>query len=158
MKTRKIYLETTIFNYYFDNDRMAHPATVKLFNEIKEKKFEAYTSSYVVDELLKAQEPRQSAMINLINKYGIILLPKNNETFALANKYIEGNIIPKGSVLDAQHIACASINNINCVISLNFTHINRAKTKELVPYVNKQNGYNSDISIFSPMEVIENEE
>lgn len=36
MRVPKIYLETTIFNYYFDTDREAHNDTVKLFNEIKQ--------------------------------------------------------------------------------------------------------------------------
>jgi predicted nucleic acid-binding protein len=47
----KIYLETTIFNYYFDVERDAHPSTVQLFNEIKANKFEPYTSIYVTEEL-----------------------------------------------------------------------------------------------------------
>ena len=29
----KIYLETTLFNYYFDTDRDAHADTVTLFQE-----------------------------------------------------------------------------------------------------------------------------
>ena len=54
MRKEKIYLETTIFNYYFDNDRDAHADTVKLFQEIDKEKYEAYTSAYVVRELLNA--------------------------------------------------------------------------------------------------------
>ena len=38
MVTLKIYLETTLFNFYFDTDRDAHPDTVKLFTEIAEGK------------------------------------------------------------------------------------------------------------------------
>jgi hypothetical protein len=43
MRKPKIYLETTIFNYYFDTERDAHIDTVKLFKEIKEDKYDAYT-------------------------------------------------------------------------------------------------------------------
>ena len=35
MRKPKIYLESTIFNHYFDIDREAHAATVKLFKEIQ---------------------------------------------------------------------------------------------------------------------------
>ena len=35
MSKLKLYLETTIFNYYFDEDRDGHDATVSLFEEIK---------------------------------------------------------------------------------------------------------------------------
>ncbi|MCL2096264.1 MAG: hypothetical protein FWH10_05090, partial [Oscillospiraceae bacterium] len=50
-RVAKIYLETTMFNYYFDIERDAHADTVKLFNEIRTGKYEAYTSVYVIDEL-----------------------------------------------------------------------------------------------------------
>ena len=33
MKVPKIYIETTLFNYYFDDDRDAHADTVTLFEE-----------------------------------------------------------------------------------------------------------------------------
>jgi predicted nucleic acid-binding protein len=44
MRKQKIYLETSIFNYYFDKEREAHPYTLKLFEEIKAGKYAPYTS------------------------------------------------------------------------------------------------------------------
>jgi len=55
----RIYLESTIFNHYFDKDREAHAATVKLFNEIQADKYEAFTSAYVIDEIIEAEEPKR---------------------------------------------------------------------------------------------------
>ena len=52
----KIYLESTIFNHFFDADREAHAATVKMFKEIQAGKYEAYTSAYVVDEEVMEDE------------------------------------------------------------------------------------------------------
>jgi hypothetical protein len=46
MRTPKIYLETTIFNFYIDADRDAHADTVLLFEEIAAGKYEAFTSVY----------------------------------------------------------------------------------------------------------------
>ena len=34
IRTPKVYLETTMFNYFFDTERDAHADTVKLFDEI----------------------------------------------------------------------------------------------------------------------------
>jgi len=70
-------------------------------------------------------------------------------------EYIDKGVIPPNSLLDAQHIACASINEIVHIISVNFSHINRVKTKELVPAINKVNGYKGDITINTPMEIID---
>ena len=66
MRKPKIYLETTMFNYYFDADRDAHADTVKLFKEIRSGKYEAYTSAYVMDELIESDEPKRSNMLALI--------------------------------------------------------------------------------------------
>ena len=74
MRKPKIYLETTMFNHYFDADRDAHGDTVKLFEEIRAGKYEAYTSAYVADELDDADEPKRSNMLALINEYGVTVL------------------------------------------------------------------------------------
>ena len=158
MKSYKIYLETTIFNYFFDDDRgILHTSSVKLFNEIKANKFEAYTSAYAIDELLNAPEPKRSKMLALIEDFKITKILATDEADNLAMTYIKEGVLPKNSLLDAQHIACASINNIERIISLNFTHINREKTKGLIPAVNKLQGYNDNVSIYTPMEVVDDE-
>ncbi|MDR3313303.1 MAG: hypothetical protein LBS96_02470 [Oscillospiraceae bacterium] len=59
----KLYLETTMFNYYFDTARDGHADTVQLFEEVRIGKHEAYTSGYTVEELLNAPEPKQSNTI-----------------------------------------------------------------------------------------------
>ena len=40
MRTQKVYLETTLFNFYIDEGRDAHADTVKLFEEIAGGKYE----------------------------------------------------------------------------------------------------------------------
>ena len=54
------------------------------------------------------------------------------------------------------HIACATVNGLDMIISLNYNHINRVKTKKMTRLVNELKGYR-EITICSPMEVIENE-
>ena len=39
----KLYLETTVFNFYFDEDRPGHEDVLRLFEAIKAGEFEAYT-------------------------------------------------------------------------------------------------------------------
>jgi len=157
MKPQRIYIETTIFNRFFDTEHGdIHEASKQLFVEIKAGKFDAYTSKYTFDELNVAHEPKRTNMLALITDYKIKVLDGTDECLALAKAYIAQKVIPQNSLLDAEHIAVATINNIEHIISVNFSHINRVKTKELVPFVNKQNGYYCDISINTPMEIIEN--
>ncbi len=78
----KLYLETTVFNYYFDEDRTGLEDVLKLFEAIRAEKYEAYTSRYVTEELERAQEPKKSKMLNLIEEYEIILLPFDEEAIS----------------------------------------------------------------------------
>jgi predicted nucleic acid-binding protein len=84
MRTPKVYLETTLFNFYVDEKRDAHAYTVKLFKEIAEGKYEAYTSTYVTDELENAPEVKRDKMMRLIPEYDIAVLAPTEEAVRIA--------------------------------------------------------------------------
>lgn len=152
MRKPKIYIETTIFNLYFDTDREAHPATLKLFEEIGAGKYEAFTSFYVIDELEAASEPKRSNMIELIGKYNIMILEANEETRLLADMYVNEGVIPAKYRYDGLHIAISTVNDLQYIFSMNFQHINKVKTKSMTSIINVREGYRP-ITIASPMEV-----
>jgi predicted nucleic acid-binding protein len=157
MLTPKIYLETSIFNYYFDTEREAHPYTLKLFEEIKSDKYEAYTSEYVTDELLQAPDEKKHKMFKLIEDYRIILIKASPDVRRLADIYVQEKIIPVKYITDALHIAVTSVRNLDFIVSLNFRHIVKRKTILMTKVVNVREGY-KEVGIFSPMEVVEHEE
>jgi predicted nucleic acid-binding protein len=157
IKKLRLYLETTVFNYYFDEARDGHEDTVRLFEAIGNGGYEAYTSEYVTLELKKTiQERKRNNMLDLIENYNINTLNPDNEVVRLGNLYIINNIIPKRYFLDSLHIAIATVNELDCVLSYNFGHINRLKTKVLTGQLNRKEGYNS-IVICTPREVPEDE-
>jgi len=153
----KLYLETTLFNYYFDTERDGHADTVRLFKAIGRGEYEGYTSEYVMLELKKAEEPKRGEMLSLIQKYNIATLDFEDEAIRLANLYVENKIIPPKFLLDGAHIGIASFHNLDCILSFNFQHINKLRTKEMAALVNLREGYKG-IIICTPMEVLENEE
>ena len=63
MRKLKVYIETTLFNYYFDTDRDAHPDTVTFFDECAAGKFEPYTSDYAINELEDAPQEKRDKII-----------------------------------------------------------------------------------------------
>lgn len=146
-----------MFNYFFDAERDGHADTVRLFEAIGAGEYEGYTSRYVVYELQNAPEPKQSDMLKLIDKYHIAVLEVDNESDRLADVYIQEGIIPPKYRLDGAHIAAASVSNLNCVLSFNFKHINKLRTKEMTALVNLREGYRG-ITICTPMEVLEYDE
>ena len=157
MRKQKIYLETTLFNFYFDDDRgFAHESTVRLFEEIASEKYKAFTSRFVIDELNDAPEPKRDKMLRLIGEHDIPILENTDEAVRISNLYIDEKIIPHKYRTDGLHIAIATVNDLDMIISMNFQHIVKRKTKIGTGNINALNGYRA-VEIYSPMEVVEDE-
>ena len=154
MRIPRIYLETTMFNYYFEPEREAHADTVKLFEEIKEGRYQAFTSVYALRELRDAPPEKMKKMLALVDEYCITTLDFSPEAEQLANIYVREGIIPTRYGTDGVHIAVATVNDLDMIISLNFKHIVRKKTIELTEHVNIREGYHK-IGIYTPMEVVD---
>jgi len=153
----RLYLETTMFNYFFDTEREGHEDTVRLFEAIGTGEHEGYTSEYVQIELRDASEPKQGRMLALIAQYGIQVLETSKEADYLADVYVRHGVIPERYRFDSTHIACASVYGLDYVLSYNFRHINRAKTKLLTERINRNEGYGSVI-ICTAKEALEDEQ
>jgi hypothetical protein len=151
-----VYLETTLFNYFFDADRDGHASAVRMFEAIGKGEYEGYTSRYVTYELEDAPEPKRSNMLALIDKYNIKMVETNDEAEYLADMYIREGALPAKKVLDSTHIASATVNCLDYVLSFNCQHINKDTTKERVAVINRREGYKS-VRICKPEEVLGNE-
>jgi len=157
MRIPRIYLETTMFNYYFDKEREAHPYTVRFFEEIAEGKYLPFTSQYVIGELKKAENPKKEQMLGLVEQYNVIMLNESQEAENLARLYVSEKIIPAKYLTDGIHIAVATVNDLDMILSLNFRHIVRKKTVEGTGFINIRAGYRT-ISIHTPQEVADYEQ
>ena len=156
MRKLKIYLETTLFNYYFDEDREAHADTVRLFEEIAAGKYEAFTSGAVITELADAPVEKYAAMVALIEKYAMTVLPVTAEVEKLADIYVAEGIIPQKYRTDGVHIAVSAVNDLDMVVSLNFRHIVKHRTILATEKINVLNGWRS-VHIREPMQVVDHE-
>ena len=149
----RLYLETTVFNYYFDEDRSGHEDVLRLFEAIRSGRFEVYTSDLVVRELEKAQEPKRSKMLSLIEDHKPKILENSSKVKHLGQLYIEKGVIPASHLFDSLHVAIASVYELDCIVSYNFHHINRNKTRFMTASINKEEGY-SGIMIVTAEEVL----
>jgi predicted nucleic acid-binding protein len=154
MRKQNVYLETTMFNYYFDEAKDAQQTTVAFFEAIGRGEFNGYTSTITYKELNAASEPKRTQMLELIEKYHITVLDDTDEVDKLTEIYIENGVVPAKKQVDARHIALASIHDMDMILSFNFKHINKLKTKAAIPLINQLEGYKS-IIITQPQEVIE---
>jgi hypothetical protein len=160
MDKPKIYLETTMFSFYHEK-RTAPPylelkAEVhRIFELIKAGEYEPYTSIFATNEIDDTEDQEKRAkMWNLINEYSVTVLEVTPEADKLTVLYIQEGVVSPAWSTDAAHIAMTTVNGLDFIVSLNFTHIARPWTTEHVRRVNMREGYNP-IGIYKPAEVLE---
>jgi len=160
MDRPKIYLETTMFSFYYGSEatqeyRQHKADTRTVFNMISAGKYDAFTSPLATDEL--ADDPdreKRKKMLALIPEYGVKILSLTEETQRLTELYIREGVVSPAWETDATHIAITAVNGLDFIVSLNFTHIVRPWTVERVRRVNFREGY-KPIGIYKPSEVLE---
>jgi predicted nucleic acid-binding protein len=160
MSIPKIYLETTMFSFYYEARTapfyIEQKALVRrVFELIQAGVYDPFTSLYTTREI--SNEPdkeKRDKMKALVSDYGVVILPINQEIENLAALYIQEKAIPSAWTTDAAHIATATHNGLDFIVSLNFTHIVSPRTIEKVRLVNMREKYQA-IGIYKPMEVLE---
>ena len=90
-------------------------------------------------------------MTDKIKDFSILTI--SNETEELGKKIIEKGAINKSYSEDAYHIAIAIINEMDFLLSWNFRHIVRNKTRDIVRMINTLNNL-KQISIITPAELL----
>jgi hypothetical protein len=156
----KIYLETTVFSFYYGSEATPEYKQYKadsraVFDLIKAEQYEAFTSSLATDELTdEPNEGKRLKMLALISEYGVKVLFPTEETQRLTELYIQEGVVSPAWETDAAHIAITAANGLDFIVSLNFTHIVRPWTVERVRKVNFREGY-KPIGIYKPSEVLE---
>ena len=56
----KVYIETTVFNRFLEKGIEYNIETARLFDKILQNEIEAYSSTYVLEEIDKASEPKRT--------------------------------------------------------------------------------------------------
>ena len=156
MKIPRIYFDTSVFSFALAEDApKEREVTLKLLEEVKNGKYKVFISEVVLREISRAPQQRAVELRDCIKKINPEQLILDDNVLALAKEYIEKGVIPSKYEDDAFHIAIASVNNLDIIVSWNFTHIVKLKTRREVAVINTLMGY-KPIEICSPQEVIDN--
>ena len=146
----KVYVDTSVFGGCFDAE----------FDEWSNKLIEEFKLGFKVllisDLTFKELEGAPADVKNLVgeipgeHKEYVIL---NDDARDLARHYIEESVVSEGYLVDAQHIAIATVNRVDVLVSWNFRHIVNLTKIKLYNSVNLKYGY-SLLEIRSPREVL----
>jgi predicted nucleic acid-binding protein len=150
----KLYLDTSVFGGYYDLE--FEEETQLLFEKIKLGQFKVVYSNTTEDELLEAPQKVQALLPGIHNDYKI-KVELTEEAVNLADTYLAENVVGRTSRTDCFHIAMATINSVDILISWNFRHIVNVKRIRGYNAVNMKLGYPA-IDIRSPKEIIYNED
>jgi predicted nucleic acid-binding protein len=148
MKKIKLYLDTSVFGGFFEQEFEEH--TKPLFDRIEQGEFIVVISDTTNNELENAPEHVKKLLEN-INPNDIQNIETTDETYNLANEYINENVVGQTSHTDCVHIALATIHNADYLISWNFKHIVNAQRIRGYNAINLKNGY-ALLEIRSPRE------
>jgi glycerol-3-phosphate responsive antiterminator len=134
-------------NAYFDEKNPYRQEITKQF-WLKLKEYDVFISDLVIREIEAiGNEALRKNLIDSVKGFGL-LSTKGNDIRLLAERYVSEGIIPVKHIEDAVHIAVATVNSLDILVSWNFEHIVKLKTKRQVNAVNVLLGYN-------PIEIIE---
>ena len=131
--TRKIalYLDTSIPSALFQKPVERKEITNKFFNEYLPD-YDLYISDLVVEEIKATpEEILRNQISDVIKDFNILTQTTKAEN--LANEYLKFLKIPD---IDALHIAIATVEGMNYLVTWNMEHLAREKTRRVIDNVN----------------------
>lgn len=149
----KLYLDTSVLGAVCDpgpEERLL--ATRRILDGLKAGSWDGYISALVLEEVSRAHESVRQRIAQEIQNSPLMVLEESPESVALALVYIEAGAIPADYEDDARHIAIATLNDVNVVVSWNFRHMVNVERKRRINSVNLREGFPL-IDIVSPWEV-----
>ena len=158
MRKHKIYLDTSVVNFLFADDAPEKMDITKEYfdNFIKLNVYNHFISEIVINEIERTQDnDHRNRLLKVIKDYNIetIIVEPEEEIISLANQYLDDNIIPQKKIEDALHVAVATFNEIDFLLSWNYKHLANVNKEKQFEIVNLKNGYLKSPRLCTPMEL-----
>ena len=147
----KIYVDTSVVGGFYDKE--FSEATKALFKKVEKGEIILVVSELLEAELLRAPEFVRTHLDNYSNKQ-IQRVELTEEAKKLAECYIAEQVVGATSKADCQHIAMATINKVDVLVSWNFKHIVNLKRIRGYNSVNLKLNYTM-LEIRTPKEILE---
>lgn len=150
----RVYLDTSVFGGYFEPEFEIW--TKILFDKIKDGEFKIIYSRLTDIELASAPENVRELVKNL-PELSIEFVDISDQAIELAEFYISEKVVGTTSRADCIHIALATVNNADILLSWNFKHIVNINRIRGYNSVNYKLGYKL-LEIRTPREVLDDED
>ena len=147
---QRFYFDTSVFGGVYDGE--FDEVSIQLFEKVRLGQVICVYSDLSEGELFSAPARVKSFFNDLPREY-LEIVKVNDEAINLAKSYIEENVVGKTSYDDCVHIALATINKVDILVSWNFKHIVNVYRIRGYNSVNLRLGYRT-LEIRSPKDII----
>jgi predicted nucleic acid-binding protein len=145
----RVYIDTSVIGGCLDNEFREHSEA--LFMDFEAERLQAVISNITIAEILRAPEEVRSFLERpALQKAERVYL--DEEAVSLAEAYMHEGVVGESNRVDAQHIAIATIQRVDVLVSWNFQHIVKWTRIRAFNSVNLKLGY-PQLEIRSPQEV-----
>lgn len=151
MKRLRIYADTSVFGGCFDDEFAAESRA--LLAEIRSGKFTLVLSTTTALEVEQSPQAVRELLTSLPAE-AVETISAPEEIAALRDAYIGAGVVGEAAARDAEHVAAASVAEVDLIVSWNFQHIVRYQKIRGYHAVNLLQGY-KPVPIHSPKEVVE---
>ena len=153
MRKPRLYIDTSVFGGVFDKEFQNE--TKLLFEMVKNGEITCVYYDLCELELENVPIKVKEHFLN-IEKPTTEFVEITEEINQLAEQYVAEKVVGETSIDDCRHIACATINNVDFLVSWNFKHIVNVFRIRGYNSVNLKNGH-IQLDIRSPKEIIKND-
>jgi predicted nucleic acid-binding protein len=153
----KVYLETSIISYLTSRPSRdliiaANQQITQEWWQFRQDAFELYVSELVIQEASAGDKTAAKQRLQTLE--GIPELRLSEEIVVLAEKLIKDGALPQNAVEDALHIAIATLNGVDYLLTWNFKHLANATMRYKIEGVCRLLGYEPPV-ICTPQELWE---
>jgi len=153
-KLIRVYADTSVFGGCFDAEFA--DASIRLFDAVRHGRIHLVVSDTTALELSSAPEQVRRVLADLPSVF-LERIAVDEEIEHLRDAYLAHQVVGPAAKRDAEHIAAATVADVDMIVSWNFKHIVHYEKISGYQGVNLIEGY-PQIRIFSPLEVIEHED
>ncbi len=151
-------MDTSVIGALFDTEIPQRiEITRGLLDSILKGRHIGVISNIVLEEIGRSPLDLRGKLLDEVRRIPFQIVPEDEETADLLDVYEREAFIRKGARLDLRHLAVATINGVDAVVSWNFRDMVNIRTRRAVHSINLRLGFPL-IEIVSPEEVIEYEE
>ena len=146
--TESVYIGTSVVSYLTARPAQDMVTAVRQVETIEwwttqSPHFELFSSDVTINEASQGHPDAANRCIEVLREMTILALTPDASD--LTDALIEGRAVPAEAEDDARHIAVAAGNNIDYILTWNFTHIANTVTMPLITEICEQQGYSSPI-------------